>query len=161
MVHHQLCKYEDTFHVTQEAQEEALMFHWWSGFPLVAVNAFPWAIVAASLHVYYPFFPWVWFVATFAVTFGAYYLAYEYLHLLMHRPNSMPLLEKLYFFKFIKAYHRIHHNQMGMNLNVVLPIADFLLGTFVWSKALEIPVVTPDSAKRTAKLNSRYRTAPK
>ena len=38
LVHHQLCKHEDTFHVTEPEQEEALTFQWWGGPVLIAVE---------------------------------------------------------------------------------------------------------------------------
>jgi hypothetical protein len=38
LVHHQLCKHEDTFHITEPEQEEAMTFQWWAGFVLVSVN---------------------------------------------------------------------------------------------------------------------------
>src|SRR6266508_2949418 len=44
LIHHQLCKHEDTFHVTEEEQEEALTFQWWGGPALVGINLIPWAI---------------------------------------------------------------------------------------------------------------------
>ena len=129
------------------------MFHWWGGPLLIAINTVPWAMLAWLLAQ--TGLPAATFVMSFAVTFALYYLAYEGLHLLMHKPQ-LPWLENLRFFRFIKEYHRIHHVQMGKNLNVVLPIADVLFGTFVWKQAESAPRITPESAKRTARLNSRY-----
>jgi sterol desaturase/sphingolipid hydroxylase (fatty acid hydroxylase superfamily) len=48
----------------------------------------------------------------------------------MHKP-TMPWIERAGFFRFIKNHHRLHHVYMGKNFNVVLPLADVLLGTLV------------------------------
>ena len=46
LIHHQLCKFEDTFHVVEEEQEEALHFQWWGGPTLVSINIVPWVLLA-------------------------------------------------------------------------------------------------------------------
>jgi sterol desaturase/sphingolipid hydroxylase (fatty acid hydroxylase superfamily) len=88
----------------------------------------PWAIVALLAHATtYP----GWIVAgTVGGTIFVYYIAYEGLHHLMHKPQ-IAWIERAGFFKFIKNHHRLHHVYMGKNFNVVLPLADLLLGTLV------------------------------
>lgn len=44
----QLCKHEDTFHVSEPEQEEALTSQWWAGPVLVAINLIPWAGAASA-----------------------------------------------------------------------------------------------------------------
>ena len=128
LVHHQLCKHEDTFHVTEEEQEEALSFQWWGGPILVSLNCIPWAIVALLTRgTGYP--GWT-VVATIGATIFVYYIAYEGLHHLMHKP-AIPWIERAGFFRFIKNHHRLHHVYMGKNFNVVLPLADLFMGTLV------------------------------
>jgi len=128
LVHHQLCKHEDTFHVTEPEQEEALTFQWWGGPVLVAINMIPWAIAALLARgTAYP----GWVVAcTVGATILVYYIAYEGLHHLMHKP-AIPWIERARFFQFIKNHHRLHHVYMGKNFNVVLPLADLFMGTLV------------------------------
>jgi sterol desaturase/sphingolipid hydroxylase (fatty acid hydroxylase superfamily) len=91
----------------------------------------------------------------FSVTFLAYYIGYEGLHYLMHKPR-FAFIENSGFFRFIKHHHAIHHVRMNKNLNVVLPIADFCLGTLV----LEMPDLaakpTGERAKFTARQHSRF-----
>ena len=153
LVHHQLCKFEDTFHVTEEEQHEALHFQWWGGPFLILLNVLPWAVVGFALEWWLGFdLPMIAITATVAATFGVYYAGYEGFHYLMHKP-SIPFIEGLAFFQFLKRHHRIHHVHMDRNLNVLLPIADFLLGTL--ELETPVPAVTPESARRLARRHSR------
>jgi sterol desaturase/sphingolipid hydroxylase (fatty acid hydroxylase superfamily) len=100
--------------------------------------------------------PYLAFVITFAVTMGIYYAGYESLHFLMHKP-SVPFIERSRPFQFIKRHHRIHHFHMNRNLNVLLPLADLVLGTLVTQ--VPAPVATPESARKLARRHSRYARA--
>ena len=93
LVHHQLCKFEDTFQVVEEEQEEALTFQWWGGPSLVLLNTAVWALISWGLSALGVSFPFVWLVVGFGVGMSLYYLGYEGLHHLMHKP-SVPLIEK-------------------------------------------------------------------
>lgn len=153
LIHHQLCKFDDTFHVEEEEQHEALTFMWWGGPLLVAINAVPWAILSFLLSSQNVALPYLAFVITLASTIAIYYAGYEGLHYLMHKP-SIPFVENSRYFKFIKRHHRIHHVYMNRNLNVLLPLADLMLGTLV----TEMPVAraTPEHARRIARRHSLY-----
>ena len=155
LVHHQLCKFDDTFHVTEEEQEEALTFTWYGGPLLIAINTAPWALLALALNAAGVSFPWAAFLITFTLTIAAYYACYEGFHFLMHKP-TVPFIERMRVFRFMKRRHVIHHVQMDKNLNVVLPLADWTFGTLVLSEPLTARA-TPESARRTARLNSRRR----
>jgi hypothetical protein len=155
LVHHQFCKFEDTFHVSHLEQEEALTFHWWAGPVLLAMNLAPWVILTAIFYQIHFLIPGMFFLASFALTFAIYYLAYEGLHYLMHKPK-LSRVENMGYFRFIKAYHRIHHTKTNKNLNVVLPLADILFGTAVWKMSESTPQITPDTATQMARTNSRY-----
>lgn len=152
LVHHQLCKHDDTFHVTEEEQEEALTFQWWAAPVLVGINMIPWALLAFLEHG--SGIPW--WPATFMVggVVLLYYFAYEGFHYLMHKP-SMPWIERAGFFKFLKNHHRLHHVYMGKNFNVVFPLADWILGTLVLADPLP-PKVTEPAAKTVARRHSRW-----
>ena len=153
LIHHQLCKFEDTFHVVEEEQHEALTFMWWGGPVLIAINLAPWAILSAVLHAWGVSLPYLPFLITFASVLAIYYAGYEGLHYLMHKP-TFPFVENSRFFRFIKRHHRIHHVHMNRNLNVLLPLADLMLGTFV----TEMPAArtTPESARQLARRHSAY-----
>jgi len=152
LVHHQLCKHEDTFHVTEEEQEEALSFQWWGGPVLTAINAIPWAIAALLTRgTGYP--GWV-VTATVAGTILVYYIVYESLHYQMHKP-TVPFIERSRFFQFIKNHHRLHHVYMGKNFNVVLPLADLVLGTLVLRDPQPARVTEP-AARQIARRHSAW-----
>ena len=153
LVHHQLCKFDDTFHVVEEEQHEALTFAWWGGPTLVAINVVPWALLAWGLAAVGVVVPWLAFLITLAATITLYYLGYEGFHHLMHKP-AIEGIERARYFRFIKRHHRIHHVLMDRNLNVLLPLADLILGTLV----TEMPATsgTPEAAKRLARRHSRF-----
>jgi hypothetical protein len=153
LIHHQLCKFEDTFHVVEEEQHEALTFMWWGGPMLIALNVAPWVILSIVLHAFGMSLPYLAFVITFASVLALYYAGYEGLHYLMHKP-TFPFVERSRFFQFIKRHHRIHHVYMNRNLNVLLPLADLMLGTFV----TEMPSArtTPESARLIARRHSAH-----
>jgi hypothetical protein len=153
LVHHQLCKFDDTFHVVDDEQHESLGFAWWGGPTLIAINLVPWLLLAwwlAALGVALPYVP---LLLTVAVTVALYYVGYESLHHFMHKPGAA-WLERSGYFQFIKRHHRIHHARMDHNLNVLLPIADFALGTL----ATKVPstAATPEGARRLARRHSRF-----
>ncbi len=150
LVHHQLCKFDDTFHVVEEEQHEALTFQWWGGPLLILIALTPWTLAAWGLShvVALPFVP---FLIAMAVTMGVYYAGYEGFHHLMHLPR-IPWLERKAFFQFLKRHHRIHHVRMNRNYNVLLPLADVVLGTFTTTAPARAK--TPDSARLIARRHS-------
>jgi len=152
LVHHQLCKHEDTFHVTEEEQEEALTFQWWAAPVLIGINAIPWAVAAwLARGTSYPGWLAVGVVCGMILL---YYFAYEGFHYLMHKP-SIPWIERAGFFQFIKKHHRLHHVYMGKNFNVVLPLADLCLGTLVLNDP-HPPRVTEPAARAVARRHSDW-----
>ena len=153
LIHHQLCKFDDTFRVVEEEQKEALSFAWWGGPTLIAISTAPWALVGLGLWLAGLELPFTAFVAAFALTVSAYYVGYEGLHYLMHKP-TLRFVERSRYFRFIEKHHRIHHARMDRNLNVLLPLADLVLGTLVLEAAS--PGVTPDGARRLARRHSAF-----
>ena len=153
LVHHQLCKFDDTFHVVEEEQEEALTFQWWGGPLLVLINIVPWVLISWGLASLGVSFPYIALVVSFAVGMSLYYLGYEGLHHLMHKPSS-PFIARSRYFKFIERHHRIHHIHMDRNLNVLLPLADFCLGSLVTKMPAVVP--TPEAARTLARRHSEF-----
>ena len=68
-------------------------------------------------------------LALFSVTV-LYQATYEYIHYCMHIPKGR-WVEKLAVFRWLNDHHLQHHRKHFTNLNVVLPIADFILRTRV------------------------------
>ena len=152
LVHHQLCKHDDTFHVEEEEQEEALSFQWWGGPLLVLINMIPWALAAYLLRK--TEFPGWAVTGVIGAVILLYYYAYEGFHYLMHKP-TLPWIERSRFFRFIERHHRLHHVYMGKNFNVVLPLADLCLGTLVLTDP-HPPRVTEPAARAVARRHSQW-----
>lgn len=57
-------------------------------------------------------------------------LAFDVWHAFMHIPNDR-WFEHTRLFKFLKDHHRLHHQDIRCNLNVVFPLADLAFGTLV------------------------------
>lgn len=153
LIHHQLCKFEDTFQVTEDEQEEALHFQWWGGPVLVLINGAPWALIGLALWAVGIQLPYVAFALTITAMVGLYYVGYESLHYMMHKP-FVPWITRSRYFRFIEKHHRIHHIEMDRNLNVLFPLADLCLGTLV--TVVPAPTPTPDSARRLARRHSKW-----
>lgn len=155
LIHHQLCKFDDTFHVVEgdEEQHEALTFQWWAGAVLIAIIMAPWALIAWGLSAAGIGVPYVPFVLGVGAASVLYYLGYEGTHYLMHKP-TIGWFERSRFFRFIKRHHQIHHVQMDRNLNVFLPIGDYFLRTLVLEGTTA--GTTPANARRLARRHSQY-----
>ena len=153
LVHHQLCKHDDTFYVVEEEQEEALHFQWWGGPVLIAINMVPWMLIGWGLSSLGVVMPYWTMLAVGVGTFFLYYLGYEGFHNLMHRPR-LPFIERSRWFRFLERHHRIHHVHMDRNLNVLLPLADLVLGTLITESTTSAP--TPQAARTLARRHSRF-----
>jgi len=109
------------YHLQAGVDPRLVTMAWWNGPVLFLVNA-PVGILAAWLIG-----SW-WIVPGFMAALFLYYGLYEYLHWCMHVPRRRGF-QSSRLFRWIDRHHRLHHLQPGRNLNVVLPIADFLFRT--------------------------------
>ena len=53
---------------------------------------------------------------------------FNVIHRHFHAPNGS-WIERTWYYKTLKRHHREHHRDARKNLNIVLPLADFFLGT--------------------------------
>lgn len=100
-----------------------VLFPWWAIF-LVYLTAAPFALLTG--YVAGPNCGWL-----FMATGLAYYLLYEWLHLMHHLPPDHPI-SRTRAAAWLRRHHHHHHNHKLMarhNFNVSFPIADYLLGT--------------------------------
>ena len=65
-----------------------------------------------------------------AIAAAGYYAAYEYMHWCMHLPKRRHVERSGIFFR-LNGHHLLHHRYMKKNFNVVLPLADLILGTLM------------------------------
>ncbi len=72
-------------------------------------------------------------VAVFAMVGGAYILAWNLIHPEMHMPTH-PWWSRSAAYRFLARYHYLHHERhrkrVRRNMNLVLPFADIVLGTY-------------------------------
>jgi Fatty acid hydroxylase superfamily len=143
IVHHQTFKADETYHLVKEHDKETIPMAWWNGPVLIAICSSPVWIAALILGSA----PLAW---GGIVSCGLYYLTYEYIHWCMHLPKQRRM-EKGWWFRRLNGHHLLHHRYMHKNFNVVMPLADALLGTllvrsktkFAQAKGPSVPNVQP------------------
>jgi hypothetical protein len=123
LVHHQTFKADHTYHLIDEKDKHTIPMAWWNGPVLIALGILPFLLAS-------------WAVGTWAITIGAliatagYYGAYEYMHWCMHLPKKRDIERSGIYFR-LNGHHLLHHRYMHKNFNVVLPLADLILGTLL------------------------------
>ena len=123
VVHHNIFKADHTYHLINEVDKKTIPMAWWNGPVLITIGIMPVA-------------PLAWWLGQWSILFGAlaafvlYYCAYEYIHWCMHLPKARRV-ERSWFFYRLNGHHLLHHRYMHKNFNVVLPVADWCLGTLL------------------------------
>ncbi len=120
-------------HYTQDEtnKNEVLTFSWYEG---------PLLIMAATAFVYFiatsmgsllgmPFSSIMPEVIGAGIAFALYYIAYEGLHALMHVPKKWKWIRSTRIMIWLNRHHYQHHVDPRTNLNVIIPIADYVWGT--------------------------------
>ncbi len=131
VVHHQVFKADETYHLKDPKDRETIPMAWWNGPVLILIGATPTLLIAwATGH-------WALLVGAL-VAFMAYYAAYEYIHWCMHLPKQRRV-EKPWVFRRLNGHHLLHHRYMHKNFNVVFPLADFCLGTLILRSKIPFP----------------------
>ncbi len=106
----------------QEQHKKTIPMAWWNWIVLLIIATAPIALICLGfLSVWWP-------VIVTAGVFLLYYIAYEYFHWCMHDSKGR-WFENTFWFKWINKHHNLHHKNPKTNLNVVLPLADWMLGT--------------------------------
>jgi hypothetical protein len=137
LIHHGIFRSGPTYFLLQHENLKKIRFAWWNA-PLIL-----------SLHA--PIVLWTQHLLQMNVFFGGmgalgfYYFLYEYLHFCMHVPKNR-WLEKTVWFRWLDSHHHMHHKRHFNNLNVVLPLADLVFGTFLPARE-RIPV--PERRRKT------------
>jgi hypothetical protein len=120
-VHHGIYGADSTYLVGDRPREQIKLAWWAMPFPVLAHLPI---LIAMGIWVSVPVA-----VATFSAL-TLYQASYEYFHYCMHVPNNR-WFERTRAFKFIDAHHLQHHQLPNKNLNIVIPLADFVLRTRV------------------------------
>lgn len=147
LIHHHVFRADHTYHLINEQDAKTIPMAWWNGPALIAVGLLPFAAVSWLTHHW-------GFLCGGAVSCAGYYGAYEYMHWCMHLPKKRSLERSGIFFR-LNGHHLLHHRYMSKNFNVVLPLADLLLGTlllrskvhFAQARGPAVPDVQPKQPK--------------
>jgi hypothetical protein len=150
ITHHGLFKADYTYHLQQESDKKTVPMAWWNAPAIWAIHVGP------VLGLQWLFGkPLAW--GTLAALVG-YYAAYEYMHWCMHVPRKRNIERSGIFFR-LNGHHLLHHRYMGKNFNVVLPLADTLLGTLLTRSPMKfaqatgpfVPNVQPREPRESAR----------
>lgn len=120
-IHHVVFDGGPKYQLRHDEDRAVVTMAWWNAPLLFLVNAPIPALVAWAVGSW-------WVLPGAMAGYMAYYATYEYLHWCMHVPGPR-WFQGTRVFKWINRHHRLHHLDPMTNLNVVLPIADFVLRT--------------------------------
>jgi len=129
LTHHALWRADYTYHLQPGVPIEKIHMAWWNGPAIVALGGMPAYTLALCIGFFFPAAGWAIGLTSVVVFFG-YYGVYEYLHWCMHDPKDR-WVERQKFFRWLNGHHVLHHRYQDNNLNVVLPLADWLFGTLM------------------------------
>ena len=123
VVHHQTFKADHTYHLVHEKDKKTIPMAWWNGPLLISLCQIPFVILSVVTGKY-------GLLAGSILASTSYYCAYEYMHWCMHLPKKRNIERSGIYFR-LNGHHLLHHRYMHKNFNVVLPLADLLLGTLI------------------------------
>ncbi len=130
LTHHRIFKSDPTYHLQREEDKRKIRMAWWNGPVLLVIGMIPFvaiSIVLARAGLWAEC--WIVSGTGVAISLG-YYGAYEYFHWCMHLPKQRRV-ESSWLFMHMNGHHLLHHRNWKKNLNVVLPVADWLFGTLL------------------------------
>jgi hypothetical protein len=121
ITHHTVFGSGKDYHIMDMDNKHLVTMAWWNGPVLLLINA------PVGLLLGWAVGNW-WALAPFIGAMGVYYGVYEYFHYCMHVPRTR-WFQQTRLFKWVDQHHRLHHLEPMRNLNVVLPLADWILRT--------------------------------
>ena len=122
MLHHRIFQADHTYHAQDDYMKSHVTFVPRDYLILLLVNA--------------PLYCTIEYFTGWPITIGStiailgYLAMFDILHYAFHVPDRR-WFESIPMFRFLKRHHLLHHKYQTRNLNVVLPIADTVLGTLV------------------------------
>lgn len=123
--HHGMFRDDETYHAQNEDMKKHVTFVPRDYSILLLANAPLWA--AAEWLSGRPLM-----VGCFLATLG-YLGAFDLFHWGWHVPSDT-WFQRTRLFQWMKARHRLHHGDQTKNFNLIVPIADLVLGTFAGPK---------------------------
>lgn len=129
LTHHGIFDGGQDYHLRSDEHAGKVRMAWWNAPVLLLVNAPVAVLVAWAVGS-------VWAGGGFMAAIAVYYAAYEYLHWCMHVPRPR-WFQSTRLFRRLDRHHRMHHLRPDRNLNVVLPLADVVVGTLILRAPVE------------------------
>src|ERR1700677_693288 len=134
LVHHKIFKADHTYHLIHEADKMTIPMPWWNVPVFICRVALPFLVIALLSRKW-------GILCGAAMASIVYYAAYEYIHWCMHLPKKRHVERSGIFFR-LNGHHLLHHRYMHRNYNVVLPLADLLLGTLLLRSKVQFKQAT-------------------
>ncbi len=97
---------------------------------LQVLPSLPLALLLAGVAACFSWRSGLMFLAAVLV----HHLIWNLIHQEMHNPNQR-FFAHWGVYKFLARYHLMHHRYPGKNFNVVVPLADFVFGTYAFQNA--------------------------
>ena len=144
LVHHGLFRADTTYHIQPGVDPKKVTFAWWNAPLLIGLHlplllglgwVFGWSVCVGGL-----------------LALALDYALYEYIHYCMHVPRNR-WIERTQAFQFVHTHHYIHHRYPYQNLNVVNVLADWVMGTMLAAKDVDLsadPIVNPQAEQELA-----------
>jgi hypothetical protein len=126
IVHHGQYSKNYTDEPVPPGQDKEIRLTVWKG----AIKALPFAALIALVSLEG--------AAIFTATVVLHHWVWNKVHLEMHKPEGRSF-SNWPIYKFLARFHYLHHCHPLKNLNVVFPLADYVLGTNV-NKASEVEI---------------------
>ncbi|MDB5258798.1 MAG: Fatty acid hydroxylase superfamily [Candidatus Taylorbacteria bacterium] len=152
LVHHQKFRADESYcldtHEHPEADAATIPMKWWNGPAIVFMTTATFPLDVALITGMWSF------VYIFAAVGLAYYGLYEWSHWCMHKPLAYKkrFIERYPFrgkiFLYLNKHHNLHHLHMHKHFNVVCPLADLVLGTYIPESKRTPPVATAQTSNR-------------
>ncbi len=128
IVHHGLYKGDDRYFVKEGEHPEHILLKAYA-LPAIILAHLP--VVLAIEHFLIPHTAIGALVACVL-----YFVVYEYCHWNMHVPRNH-YIERFGWFQFLRNHHHLHHRYFQTNFCVLIPLADWCMGTLATEKSLE------------------------
>jgi hypothetical protein len=122
MLHHKIFRHDETYHAQNEEMKGHVTFVPRDYILLLLVNTPVFLTIELAFHI--PILLGGWLGCLL------YLAAFDLLHWSFHVPEQSRVW-MWGWVRWLKEHHRLHHRYQNRNLNVVFPLADFVLGTRV------------------------------
>ena len=143
-IHHKVFDKEHYYRHGDD-KRDTIAFPFWVGPLLIALAVSPFFAVSWTSN------NWIWFTMSLVIAI-LYYIAFESLHQLEHMDDKPAVrwIRNSRIFKWLNTHHEIHHSAWNVNFNLVCPLADLLMGTYISEAEFMRQLLARKAAKTSA-----------